>query len=420
MALFSRNFDEELDNSYAPLEEFAPTFSKQEVVERKRLSTLLTPLNDIPTALRGRRDQIESDLKGFSLDQDEAFVEAKEVSAALQRAQKGHVSDVNTLKSTMDRVKGAIDTLSSTVKKLPEFPEINEKEDIEIPQINLPKLSEEFMPDQELIDQIRGYSSYSHVLKKSVEYSKSSLEQYHDQVKALYEKRELLENLAAKADLLALNSTIDATHLSEESREFSTKIAGEVGALSRHIHEITAAIDAEIDNLENGYRTVRSSLTTIESAHRDATHYSDMYSSACNEYYRQSTNYTNILIQSLSALNKEFREVIDKKDSEIDECLSLIEQFHKDTEAFSRSIIQKGDRIESVLDGCIRGADSLSEEMQDTMKIINELHKSLSIIQKNAGMRTDKYTKALLKAFDRDLVWLRNKIEAVYDEAGKE
>ena len=297
MALFGRNSFDELDNDYVPLEEFAPTLSKQEVIKRRKLSELIGPIRDIPVALSGRRDQIESDLNSFCIDQDNDFEETERRFDELTTFQQSHIADVKTLLKTMEQVKAAATSLGESVAEAPVSPESRTfMADIEIPQIDLPKLSEEYMPDQELVDQIRGYSSFSHILKKSVEYALSSIDQYHEQVSALSEQKDALNELASAADLLALHTTIEATHMSEESQEFSKKVAGEISELSRKIHEASAALDAELEVLENGFKTVRSSIDTVKSAHRDCIKYTDMYSAASNEYYRQSNNYTNILI----------------------------------------------------------------------------------------------------------------------------
>ncbi|WP_022761428.1 hypothetical protein [Butyrivibrio sp. AD3002] len=421
MALFGRKYDDELDNNYVPLEEFAPTISRQEVVKRKKLSDLISPIRDIPTALRGRRDQIESDLSSFSSDQDESFDELEEMLSDIVDDTKGHIDDVATLNETIEKVREALSSIKETTDNLPELPDNSELSDeIEIPQINLPKLSAEYMPDSELVAQIRSYSSFSHILKKSVEYTLSSLDQYHKQVQSLSKKKEMLEALASEADLLALNTTIDATHMNEESRVFSTKVAAEVGDLSRKIHDISAALDAELGALENGFRTVRSSVNTIESAHRDASRYADMYSSASNEYYRQSTNYTNILIQSLSRLNQDFRETLDKQDAIQADYLKALEVFRSDIMTSAREILYKGSRIGSVLDGCIRGSASLKEEMTETLENIDELKSLLSDVRKTDAIRKSKYSSALLKAFDQDIVWLHNKIESVMEAAENE
>ena len=97
MALFGRDFDDELDNNYLPLEEYAPTISRQEVVKRKRLSDLIAPIRDIPTALKGRRDQIEGDLNSFASDQDEAFDNLSDMLLEIIAASGGHIDDVNIL-----------------------------------------------------------------------------------------------------------------------------------------------------------------------------------------------------------------------------------------------------------------------------------------------------------------------------------
>ena len=421
MALFGRDYEDELDNNYVPLEEFAPTISRQEAVKRKKLSDLIAPIRDIPTALKGRRNQIESDLSSFSSDQDESFAELEETLNGIVDASEEHIADVGTLNETIEKVRDALSSIKETTDNLPNLPDDSVlSEDIEIPQINLPKLAEEYMPDPELVNQIRSYSSFSHILKKSITYTLSSLDQYHVQVKNLSKKKELLEALASEADLLALHTTIDATHMNEESRMFSTKVAAEVGSLSRKIHDISAALDAELDALENGYKTVRSSVTTIESAHRDASKYADMYSSASNEYYRQSTNYTNILIQSLSRLNQDFRETLDKQDAMMEDYLEALDVFRTDIMTSAREILYKGNRIGSVLDGCIRGSASLQSEMTETLYNIKELQVSLTAVRKTDAIRKDKYSSALLKAFDQDILWLHNKIEDVIENAANE
>ena len=421
MALFGRNFEDELDNNYVPLEEYAPTISRQEVVKRKKLSDLISPIRDIPTALKGRRSQIENDLNSFAIDQDESFEDLEESLNDIAEATDGHIADVATLNETIEKVRDALSSIKETTDSLPQLPDNSGLSDeIEIPQINLPKLAEEYMPDPALVNQIRSYSSFSHILKKSVSYALSSLDQYHVQVQNLSKKKEMLEALASEADLLALHTTIDATHMNEESRMFSTKVAAEVGSLSRKIHEISAALDAELGALENGFKTVRSSMTTIESAHRDSARYADMYSSASNEYYRQSTNYTNILIQSLSRLNQEFRETLDKQDAIQTNYLEALEVFRNEIMNSAREILYKGTRIGSVLDGCIRGSSSLKGEMLETLNAIKELQTSLSAVRRTDVIRKDKYSDALLKAFDQDIVWLHNKIEDVIETAEEE
>ncbi len=418
MALFGRNSFDELDNDYVPLEEFAPTLSKQEVIKRKKLSDLIGPIRDIPVALSGRRDQIENDLNSFCIDQDTDFDAVERHFDALYQYQQGHIADVKTLLKTMEQVKTAATSLGESVAEAPQSPESRTfMADIEIPQINLPKLSEEYMPDQELVDQIRGYSSFSHILKKSVEYALSSIDQYHEQVSALSAQKDALNDLASQADLLALHTTIEATHMNEESQEFSKKVAGEISELSRKIHEASAALDAELEILENGFNTVRSSIDTVKSAHRDCIKYTDMYSAASNEYYRQSTNYTNILISSLSSLNKEFRAALKKKDTAINDYLKAFDSFCKKIEKSYKTIYSKDEGIKSVMDGCIRGASSLSDEMAETMKQIKEVRKSLSAIRKTDQVRKSKYSSALLKAFDQDLIWLNKKIEDTFDKA---
>ncbi len=421
LALFGRKYEEEYDNSYLPLEEFAPTISRQEVVKRKKLTDLIAPIRDIPTALKGRRDQIEGDLDSFSSDQDESYSELDSDITEIISASEGHISDVKILNETIEKVRDALSSIKDTTDSIPDLPGKSAFEDkTEIPQINLPKLSEEYMPDPGLVSQIRSYSSFSHILKKSVEYTLSSLEQYHKQVQSLSEKKEQLEALSSEPDLLAIHTTIEATHMNEESREFSTKVAAQVGDLSRRIHDISAALDAELLALENGFKTVRSSVHTIQSAHRDATRYSDMYSSASNEYYRQSTNYTNILIQSLSTLNQDFREVMKKRDAACDDYLKALDVFRSDVMSSAREIMYKGNRIGSVLDGCIRGSSSLSDEMTETLEKIKELQTSLAAVRKTDAIRKSKYSAALLKAFDQDIVWLRNKIEGVIEAAEEE
>ena len=256
MALFGRDYDDELDNNYVPLEEFAPTLSRQEAVKRKKLSDLISPIRDIPTALKGRRNQIESDLDSFSSDQDESFARLEDSLTGIVDAAEEHIADVGTLNETIEKVRDALSSIKETTDNIPDLPDNSIlSEDIEIPQINLPKLAEEYMPDPELVNQIRSYSSFSHILKKSITYTLSSLDQYHVQVQNLSKKKEMLEALASEADLLALHTTIDATHMNEESRTFSTKVAADVGSLSRKIHDISAALDAELDALENGYKT---------------------------------------------------------------------------------------------------------------------------------------------------------------------
>ncbi|WP_026524062.1 MULTISPECIES: hypothetical protein [unclassified Butyrivibrio] len=418
MALFGRNTFDELDNDYIPLEEFAPTLSKQEVVKRRKLSDLITPIRDIPLALRGRRNQIEKDLNAFCIDQDEDFEQLTDDFLDMIEKQKGHIEDVGTLLKTMEQVRGAAEAVSAAIEEEPESPEQRSfMAEIDIPTINLKNLAEEYMPDQDIVEQIRSYSSFSHILKKSTEYAVSAINQYHEQVKNLSDKQKELSDLAAAADLLALHATIDATHMSEESREFSTKIAGEISDLSRKIHELSASLDAELGVLENGFKSVHSSMHTIESAHRDCTKYMDMYSSNCNEYYRQSTNYTNILISSLSTLNQEFREALKKKDSATKDYLKAFNSFCKKISKNYKQINSKNEGLKSVMDGCIRGASSLSEEMETTMELISEVRESLIAIRKTDSIRKDKYSKALLKAFDQDLVWLSNKIESTFDKA---
>ncbi|WP_026494302.1 hypothetical protein [Butyrivibrio sp. WCD3002] len=418
MALFGRNTFDELDNDYIPLEEFAPTLSKQEVVKRHKLAELIAPIRDIPMALRGRRDQIENDLNAFCIDQDEDFEDLQKAFLAMRENQIGHIDDVITLLNTMEQVRNAADEVSSAVEEEPESPEQRVfMAETEIPTINLKKLSEEYMPDPEMVEQIRSYSSFSHILKKSTEYAVSAINQYHEQVKNLSARQKELGELAAAADLLALHATIDATHMSEESREFSTKIAGEISDLSRKIHELSASLDAELGVLETGYNSVHSSMHTIESAHRDCTKYMDMYSSNCNEYYRQSTNYTNILISSLSTLNQEFRETLKKKDAATEDYLKAFDSFCKKISKNYKQIHTKNEGLKSVIDGCIRGAASLSEEMDTTMKLIGEIRESLLAIRKTDSVRKSKYSKALLKAFDQDLLWLSNKIESTFEKA---
>ena len=418
MALFGRNTFDELDNDYIPLEEFAPTLSKQEVVKRRKLSDLITPIRDIPLALRGRRNQIEKDLNSFCIDQDEDFKELTEDFLDMIEKQKGHIEDVGTLLKTMEQMRNAAEEVSSAIEEEPESPEQrNFMADVEIPTINLKNLAEEYMPDQDIVEEIRGYSSFSHILKKSTEYAVSAINQYHEQVKNLSDKQKELSDLAAAADLLALHATIDATHMPEECREFSTNIAGEISDLSRKIHELSASLDAELGVLENGFKSVHSSMHTIESAHRDCTKYMDMYSSNCNEYYRQSTNYTNILISSLSTLNQEFRQALKKKDSATEDYLKAFNSFCKKISQNYKHIHNKNEGLKSVMDGCIRGASSLSEEMETTMELINEVREALIAIRKTDSIRKSKYSKALLNAFDQDLVWLGNKIESTFDKA---
>ncbi len=418
VALFSRNDIDQLYNDYVPLEEFAPTLSKQEVIKRKKLADLIGPIRDIPVALSGRRDQIESDLNAFSIDQDESFDDTLNKFNDLYKYQQGHIADVKTLLKTMEQVKSAAVSLGETVSEAPVSPESrNFMADIEIPEINLPKLSEEYMPDPEFVETIRSYSSFSNILKKSVEYALSSIDQYHDQVSALSAQKDALNDLASQADLLALHTTIEATHMNEESQEFSKKVAGEISELSRKIHEASAALDAELEILENGFNTVRSSIDTIKSAHRDCVKYSDMYSAASNEYYRQSTNYTNILISSLSSLNKEFRQALKKKDTAVKDYLKAFDSFCKKIEKNYKSVYAKNEGMKSVVDGCIRGASSLTEEMSETMNQIKQVRNSLSSIRKTDSVRKSKYASALLKAFDQDLVWLSKKIEDTFDRA---
>ncbi|WP_029322030.1 hypothetical protein [Butyrivibrio sp. AE3004] len=421
MAFFSRNYEYEPDNNYLPLEEYAPTISRQEVVKRKRLSDLISPIRDIPTALKGRRDQIENDLDSFSNDQDKAYTDLDDMLVEILSATDGHIDDVRVLNETMEKIREALSSIKDTTDNLPELPDHDVLgESIEIPQINLPKLSEEYLPDQELVTQIRSYSSFSHILRKSVEYTLSSLEQYHKQVQNLSKRKDMLEALASEADLLALHTTIEATHMNEESQAFSTKVAAEVGNLSRKIHEISAALDAELGVLENGFKTVRSSVNTIESAHRDATRYADIYSSVSNEYYRQSTNYTNILISSLSTLNQDFRVAMQKNDQAQEDYLKALEVFRSDIKKSAEQIMYKGNRIGSVLDGCIRGSASLADEMTETLEKIAELKESLTAVRRIDAIRKSKYSAALLKAFDQDLVWLRNKIESVLEASEEE
>ncbi len=421
LALFGRNNFDELDNDYIPLEEFAPTLSKQEVIKRQKLYDLIEPIRDIPLALHGRRDQIEDDLSSFCIDQDNDFQDVVDSFDDMYHKQEGHIADVQTLHQAMEQVRIATDLLGDAISSEPVPPSQDEyATDVAIPQIDLPKLSNEYMPEQELVEQIRGYSSFSHILKKSVDYALSSIDQYHAQVLKLSEQKESLSELAAKADLLALNTTIEATHMDDDSKEFSTKVAGDISDLSRKIHEISAALDAELDILENGFKTVRSSINTIESAHRDCIKYTDMYSAASNEYYRQSTNYTNILISSLSALNKEFRDALDKKDAATADYLKAFDNFcQKIRESYSH-IASRNDGVKSVMDGCIRGSASLSDEMAETMSQIKDVRNSLTSIRKTDEVRKSKYSAALLKAFDQDLIWLGNKIESTLEKAEKE
>ncbi len=421
LALFGRNNFDELDNDYVPLEEFAPTLSKQEVIKRKKLFDLIEPIRSIPMALHGRRDQIENDLNSFCIDQDSDFQDVVDSFDDLCRNQEGHIADVKTLHQAMEQVRIASGLLGDAIASEPVAPSTSDfSSDVDIPQIDLPKLSDEYMPDSELVEQIRSYSSFSHILKKSVSYALSSIDQYHTQVLKLSNQKESLNELASKADLLALNTTIEATHMSDESREFSTKVAGEISDLSRKIHEISAALDAELDILENGFRTVRSSINTIESAHRDCVKYTDMYSAASNEYYRQSTNYTNILISSLSALNKEFRDALDSKDAAIADYIKAFDSFCKKIKDSYIRISARNDGVKNVMDGCIRGAASLSDEMSETMSKIKEVRESLTLIRKTDKIRKSKYSSALLKAFDQDLIWLGNKIEDTLEKAEKE
>lgn len=421
MALFGRSYDDEYNNNYLPLEEFAPTISRQEVVKRKKITDLISPIRDIPRALKGRRDQIESDLDSFSLDQDESYQELEKDVSKITSSFEGHIDDVQTLHETIEKVREALSSIKDTTDKLPNLPDKSCFDEIsDITLINLPKLSEEYMPDPGLVSQIRSYSSFSHILKKSVEYTLSSLEQYHKQVQSLSEKKEQLEALSSEADLLALHTTIEATHMSEENQEFSTKVAAELGSLSRKIHDITAALDAELGALENGFKTVKASVSSIESAHRDTSKYADMYSSVSNEYYRQSTNYTNILIQSLSTLNQDFRKTLEKRDALWEDYLKALDVFRQDIMNSAREIMYKGNRIGSVLDGCIRGSASLYEEMNETLDCIKKLQEALDAVRKTDAIRKSKYSNALLKAFDQDLIWLRNKIEGVIDAAENE
>ena len=421
MALFGRNNFDELDNDYIPLEEFAPTLSKSEVIKRRKLSDLITPLRDIPQALSGRRDQIENDLNSFCIDQDSDFEETEKSFQTLYRNQDGHISDVKTLLEAMEQVKAAATSVGQTASTVPESPlHTTFMSEADIPQINLEKLSEEYLPDQELVQQIRSYSSFSNILKKSVEYATSSLDQYHTQMQKLIKQKEDLGELASQADLLALHTTIEATHMNEDCREFSTKIAGQVGDLSRKIHDISAALDAELDILENSFRTLRSSVNTIESAHRDCIKYTDMYSAASNEYYRQSTNYTNILISSLSALNRDFRQALANKDTAVKDYLKAFDSFCKKIEKSYSQIYAKNEGVKGVMDGCIRGAASLVDEMTQTMNLIVELRDTLAAIRKTDAIRKSKYSKALLKAFDQDLIWLNKKIESTFETAENE
>ena len=421
MALFGRNYFDEHENEYIPLEEFAPTISKQEVAKRKKLSDLIAPIRDIPGALQGRRDQIESDLRNFSIDQDNDFIEAINRFNSLYTHQEGHIEDVKTLNQAMQQVRLASDSLGEAISQEPHPPASSDYSiSVEIPKIDLPKLSEEYMPDPDLVEQIRSYSSFSHILRKSVEYALSSIDQYHAQIQQLSAQKESLNELASKADLIALSTTIDATHMSEESQEFSIKVAADISDLSRKIHEISAALDAELDIIEHGFRTVRSSINTIESAHRDCIKYTDMYSAASNEYYRQSTNYTNILISSLSALNKEFRDAIEKKDSAIEDYMKAFDEFCKNISKSYSLIASKNDGVKSVMDGCIRGASSLADEMSETMSMIKDVRDALSVIRKTDEVRKSKYSAALLKAFDQDLQWLGKKIEQTFEKAQEE
>ena len=166
--------------------------------------------------------------------------------------------------------------------------------------------------------------------------------------------------------------------------------------------------------------TVRSSLTTIESAHSDAAKYADMYAAVSNEYYRQSTNYTSILIRSLSKLNQDFREALDKQDAIQADYIKALDVFRSDIMASAREIIYKGSRIGNVLDSLIRGSSSLKDEMSQTLDNIKELQTSLSVVRKTDSVRKDKYSSALLAAFDQDLIWLNNKIESVMETAENE
>ncbi len=168
MALFGRNTFDELDNDYIPLEEFAPTLSKQEVVKRRKLSDLITPIRDIPLALRGRRNQIEKDLNAFCIDQDEDFEQLTNDFLDMIEKQKGHIEDVGTLLKTMEQVRGAAEAVSAAIEEEPESPEQRSfMAEIDIPTINLKNLAEEYMPDQDIVEQIRSYSSFSHILKNS-------------------------------------------------------------------------------------------------------------------------------------------------------------------------------------------------------------------------------------------------------------
>jgi hypothetical protein len=165
---------------------------------------------------------------------------------------------------------------------------------------------------------------------------------------------------------------------------------------------------------------MRSSLDTIESAHRDCIQYADMYSATSNEYYRQSTNYTNILIQSLSTLNKDFRQAMKKKDTSVKDYLRAFDSFTKKISKSYKQIQAKNDGVKGVMAGCIRGASSLSEEMDETMALIADVRELLLKIIKSDELRKSKYSQALLKAFDQDLLWLSNKIEDTFDKATDE
>ena len=88
--------------------------------------------------------------------------------------------------------------------------------------------------------------------------------------------------------------------------------------------------------------------------------------------------------------------------------------------ASAREIIYKGSRIGNVLDSLIRGASSLKDEKSQTRDNIKELQTSLSVVRKTDSVRKDKYSSALLAAFDQDLIWLNNKIESVMETAENE
>ena len=104
----------------------------------------------------------------------------------------------------------------------------------------------------------------------------------------------------------------------------------------------------------------------------------------------------------------------------MEDYLEALDVFRTNIMSSAREILYKGNRIGSVLDGCIRGSASLQSEMTETLYSIKELQVSLTAVRKTDAIRKDKYSSALLKAFDQDIIWLHNKIEDVIENAENE